>query len=80
MLPKELLWKEVILAHLAREYDVQPNHPSSSPHGCEFEFFLIKNDVGASFTDCLLKNELLWTEWRAAHILLLVYILQIENS
>jgi hypothetical protein len=35
--------KEVSLAHLAREVDVQPSHPGSSPHIREFGFLFSKN-------------------------------------
>jgi hypothetical protein len=43
----------VSLAHLAREVDVQPSHPDSSPHRREFGFlffFKTKIAVGASAT------------------------------
>jgi hypothetical protein len=33
---------EVSLAHLAREVDVQPSHPGSSPHRHEFGFLFSK--------------------------------------
>jgi hypothetical protein len=35
--------KEVSLAHLAREVDLQPSHPGSSPHRREFGFLFSKN-------------------------------------
>jgi hypothetical protein len=35
--------QEVSLAHLAREVDVQPSHPGSSPHRREFGFLFSKN-------------------------------------
>jgi hypothetical protein len=36
-------FQEVSLAHLAREVDVQPSHPGSSPHRREFGFLFSKN-------------------------------------
>jgi hypothetical protein len=39
----KILIREVSLAHLVREVDVQPSHPGSSPHGCRFGFLLFKN-------------------------------------
>jgi hypothetical protein len=35
--------EEVSLAHFAREVDVQPSHPGSSPHIREFGFLFSKN-------------------------------------
>jgi hypothetical protein len=32
--------KEVSLAQLAMGVDIQPRHPGSNPHGCEFGFLL----------------------------------------
>jgi hypothetical protein len=32
--------KEVSLAQLAMGVDVEPRHPGSNPHGCEFGFLL----------------------------------------
>jgi hypothetical protein len=47
-------WEEVSLAHLVREVDVQPSHPGSSLHRCEFGFLFSKKKnkiaVGASPT------------------------------
>jgi hypothetical protein len=40
--PKIVSLKEVILAHMVREVDIQPNHPGSSPHGRRFGFLLLK--------------------------------------
>jgi hypothetical protein len=43
----------VSIAHLVREVDVQPSHPGSSLHGCEFGFLFSKKKkiaVGASPT------------------------------
>jgi hypothetical protein len=34
--------EEVSLAHLVREVDVQPSHPGSSLHRCEFGFLFFK--------------------------------------
>jgi hypothetical protein len=46
----KIVAEEVSLAHLAREVDVQPCHPGSSPHRREFGFLFSKNkiDVGVS--------------------------------
>jgi hypothetical protein len=37
---KSLNRQEVSLAQLAMGVDVQPKHPGSNPHGCEFGFLL----------------------------------------
>jgi hypothetical protein len=61
--PNNYSTKIVSLAHLAREVDVKPSHPGSSPHRDEFGFLFSKNKiaVGASptafpFKKILYKN------------------------
>jgi hypothetical protein len=59
-----IIWLEVSLAHLAREVDVQPSHPDSSPHRREFGilFFFKKTKiaVGASPTAFPFKKKILF--------------------
>jgi hypothetical protein len=55
---QSLYYKEVSLAHMVKEVDVQPSHPGSSLYGRRFGFLLLKKHCRASPTVFLSKKSL----------------------